>query len=456
MTFNTRILDMQSAIVQATQEIIQHKSVEGPAEGDMPFGRDVHKCFIHTLDLANSLGIKTKNVDNYAGHAEIGQGDDIVGILVHLDVVPEGDNWDFDPYGGEISDGKIYGRGTLDDKGPAIASLFAMKAIQDSGVALKKRVRLIFGLNEETHWQGINYYLKHEDHPSIGFTPDSSFPACHGEKGILMIEGSKKLTDTEGLKIIQLTGGKAANMVPDEASASLNQILDLSHIKCQHPDRLHISHQDNMTLIKTTGVSAHGSTPEVGLNAISILMEVLSQINLDHEDQRDFISFYQDTIGYDLHGQRAHCAFEDEDSGKLSYNVGVLSMTCDQVKMVTNVRYPITTAYDQVIDGMKAHYQKIAMTFKEDDHMKPIYFPKDHALIEKLMKVYQDHTGDMAEPSTTGGGTYARALDNVVAFGGVFPGDPELAHQKNEHIEISKLIKTAQIYASAIYELAKE
>lgn len=457
MIFNTKILDMQSEMVKATQEILQMKSVEGPAQGDMPFGEDVHKCFLHTLALAESLGFETKNIDNHAGHAQIGQGQDIVGILVHLDVVPEGDHWDFQPYGGQISDGKIYGRGALDDKGPAIASLFAMKAILDSGVTLNKRVRLIFGLNEETHWKGITHYLKHETSPTVGFTPDSSFPACHGEKGILMIQGQKTFDQAqEGLHIVEFKGGKAANMVPDEAQLILSQVVDLSKLTSTHPDQWTSQVIDGQCHISAKGISAHGSTPEVGLNAISILMELLGQLDLQHADQKAFVAYYQDSIAYDLNGQRAGCDFEDKDSGKLTYNVGVLAMTPGQVTMVTNVRYPITTAYDKVVDGIKANYRLAGLTYELQDHMAPIYFPKDHALIETLMTVYQAHTGDLSEPTTTGGGTYARALDNVVAFGGVFPGDPELAHQKNEFITIDNLIKTSQIYASAIYELAKD
>jgi succinyl-diaminopimelate desuccinylase len=185
-------------------------------------------------------------------------------------------------------------------------------------------------------------------------------------------------------------------------------------------------------------------------------MELLNQLDIDHKDQADFVNFYNQTIAYDFNGVLAGCDFEDEDSGKLTYNVGLINLDENHVEMVTNVRYPITSDYKAVVESLKNQYQAIKLDYQLDDHMPPIYFPKDHPLIEKLMKVYQDHTGDMSPASTTGGGTYARACDNIVAFGGVFPGDPELAHQKNEYIEIKNLIKTAQIYASAIYELAKE
>lgn len=462
MIFNTKILDMQSKIVESTQEILRFRSVEGQKDGDMPFGKDVHDCLIYTLNLAEELGFRTKNVDNYAGHAEIGEGDEIVGILVHLDVVPEGEGWDHDPYGGIIEDGNIFGRGTLDDKGPAIASLYAMKAIVDSGVKLNKRVRIIFGLNEETGWAGIDYYLKHEATPNLAFTPDSSFPACHGEKGIISCNIEKEFKECladGGIEILSIKGGNAANMVPDWAEAKIVETYNIDDfVKAYMEDfggEFTLERNDGITTIHSVGISAHGSTPEVGRNAISYLLGLINVLDIQLGDLAGFIRYYDMVIGLEYNGERAGCAFEDEDSGKLTYNVGTIDLDKNGVKLVINPRYPITTPYEDVVTGIKECFEFIDMKYTENDHMKPIYFPKDHPLISKLMKVYQDHTGDMSEPSTTGGGTYARAMDNAVAFGGVFPGDPELAHQKNEFISIDNLIKTSQIYASAIYELAK-
>lgn len=462
MKFNEQILEMKDALVQSTQEVIRLKSVEGAADGDMPFGADVHKCFINTLKLAESLGFKTKNVDNYAGHAEIGEGDEIVGILVHLDVVPEGEDWDHDPYGGEIVDGRIYGRGTQDDKGPAIAALYAMKAILDSGVKLNKRIRIIFGLNEETGWQGINYYLKHEATPNLAFTPDSDFPACHGEKGIMIYEAKQafkeRLADG-GVEVLSIKGGNAANMVPDWAEAKIKETYDIDPFidayMTDNGGKLTVTREDGITTIYSEGVSAHGSTPEKGLNAIAYLLDFINVLDLQLGDLSLFIRFFEATIGLDYNGERAGCAFEDEDSGKLTYNVGKIELDQDGVRMVINTRYPITTPFEDVENGIKESFEMIKLNYRLIDHMKPIYFPKDHELIQTLMKVYQDHTGDESEPSTTGGGTYARAMDNAVAFGGVFPGEKELAHQKNENVSIDSLVKQAQIYASAIYELAK-
>lgn len=463
MLFNDGIDKMKDSLVQSVQDILKFKSVEAPADGKMPFGKEVHDCLIHTLELATKLGFKTKNVDNYAGHAEIGEGKEIVGILVHLDVVPEGDDWDYDPYGGEIVDGKIYGRGTLDDKGPTIATLYAMKAIIDSGVKLNKRVRLIFGTNEETGWAGIHYYLKKEDTPNVAFTPDSSFPACHGEKGIITFSATKKFNnclDDGGVKLISIKGGSAANMVADHAEAKIVETFPIDDMLAAYMKdkggNLSLTRADGITTIISKGISAHGSTPEKGVNAIAHILNFINVLDIQLGDSSTFIRFIDRTIELELNGNKAGIGFKDKDSGLLTLNLGTIDLNEEGVDLVINVRYPITTPYKSVVNGLKGIFSEIGLKYLEHDHAKPIYFPKDHELIVKLMDVYREHTGDMdSEPTTTGGGTYARAMPNAVAFGGVFPGDPELAHQKNEFITIDNLIKTSKIYASAIYELAK-
>ncbi|HHY13423.1 MAG TPA: Sapep family Mn(2+)-dependent dipeptidase, partial [Thermoanaerobacterales bacterium] len=171
-------------IIKSVQEQIKIKSVKGESKPGMPFGEGPREALEHALKLSEELGFKTKNVDGYAGHAEYGEGDDIVGVLVHLDVVPEGTGWVHPPYGGEIHDGKIYGRGTIDNKGPAIAALYALKALKDSGVNMKRRVRIIFGTDEESGWEDMDYYMENEENPMCGFSPDALFPIINSEKGI--------------------------------------------------------------------------------------------------------------------------------------------------------------------------------------------------------------------------------------------------------------------------------
>ncbi|RKD22140.1 succinyl-diaminopimelate desuccinylase [Caminicella sporogenes DSM 14501] len=462
MNLNERIEKMKDEIIKSTQEIIRIKSVKDEPKENMPFGEGIYKCLQYALNLSKSFGFKTKNIDNYAGHAEFGNGDEVVGILVHLDVVPEGDNWTYPPYGSEIHDGKIYGRGAIDDKGPAIAALYAMKALKDSGIKLNKKIRIIFGTDEESGWKGIEYYLKHEKAPDLAFTPDADFPAINGEKGILIFDLNKnfqKNSDNNGVKIIKIKGGNRPNMVPDYCEAHLiyNESLKekIDKYTKENNVKLELIENNNKKIIKSFGISAHGSLPESGQNAISQLIVFLGTLNLSKGEIADFIKFYNDKIGMEYYGQSIGCGFEDEESGKLIFNVGIIDLNENRVKLSVNVRYPITNTQDDVLTGIEKELIDTGIVLNLHEHMAPIYIPKDHDLIKKLMNVYKDFTGDEREPITIGGGTYARAIKNAVAFGPLFPGEPELAHQRDEYISIENLIKITKIYAHALYELAK-
>lgn len=465
MDFGKIIDGYKDSIVKSTQDIIKIRSVEAKAKKDMPFGEGPKKALDHVLNLSEELGMTVKNFDNYAGHAEFGQGEEVVGVLAHVDVVPEGDGWTYPPYAAEIHDDKIFGRGTLDDKGPAIAALYAMKALKDSGVELKRKVRIIFGTNEETGWGGINYYFQHEEPPTMAFTPDANFPVIYGEKGIIDFDLVKDLDSFGccGIRVKDIKGGNAPNMVPDGATATL-EVDDIKDFK----DKFHAYREKkgypvtmdidgNSVKLTAKGISAHGSTPEKGENAISYLMDFLGEIMGGECDMCDFISIYNERIKFQHHGKSIGCGFEDEESGKLSFNPGIIKIKDSKIFLTINVRYPIESNARQVYDGIKENLKdtKIELIEGKKDN-KPLYVPKDNFLVKKLMEVYREQTGEMhSEPVTIGGGTYARAMDNAVAFGPMFPGQKELAHQKDEFISIDHLMEITKIYAYALYELAK-
>jgi len=464
MRFDKKIDNYTEQIVKSTQEIIRIKSTEDLSSKEYPFGEGVQKSLEYALNLCKNLGFKTKNVDNYAGYGEIGSGEEMVGILVHLDVVPEGDGWTFPPYSGTINDGKIYGRGSIDDKGPAIAAIYGMKAILDSSVQLTKRVRIIFGTNEETNWQGISYYLKNEETPTLGFTPDAEFPVIHGEKGILKLTVKKNFKDKVndgGIEIIKLSGGLRSNMVPEYAFCQLKSNSSFEHILNAYNEDFNggltlENLGDGNFKVNAYGKSAHGSTPENGKNSISHLLSFLNHLDLQIGDQANLIRFAANKIGLETNGVSLDCNFSDEESGNLTLNLGTIDMDHDCGKYEIDIRYPVTTKLDDIICNFKSHMASYKdLELEISSHQAPLYTPKEDPLVKSLMKVYKEYTGDDTDPITIGGGTYARSAKNLVAFGCGFPGKPELAHQKDECVEISDLILSAKIFAAAIYELAK-
>lgn len=466
MKLESLIKEYRDEIIKSTQEIIKIKSVEEEGKPGAPFGDGPAEALNYALKLSESLGFQTENFDGYAGHADLGTGDETVGILVHLDIVPEGDGWTYPPYGGEIHDGKLYGRGTIDDKGPAIAALYAMKAIKESGLPIKKKIRIIFGTNEETGWGGVDYYFDKVKAPDMAFTPDADFPVIHGEKGVLVFDLCKTFKDTtkRSIKIKSINGGNRPNMVPDLCTATLelNEDIKDSFIdafnKYVEKNGYDISMEDNGSevVLKSVGVSAHGSLPHSGQNAISQLIGLFNEIEENDSEALEFLRNYNDLIGMEYYGQSIGCGFEDDISGKLIFNVGIIEMNETEAKAVVNVRYPISNTAKDVYDGVKKAVGGTGIEVQEGADMAPIYVPEDNELVQTLMKVYREVTGDIeSKPITIGGGTYARAMKNAVAFGPLFPGQEEVAHQKDEFIGIEDLMKCTEIFAKALYELAK-
>jgi succinyl-diaminopimelate desuccinylase len=478
MGYLDRIDGYRDEMIKDLQDLIAIPGVAGGPEGDMPFGADVHKALLYMLRLGEASGFETLNVDNYGGHIEFGgfltdeegnpagRSEKSMGILTHLDVVPAGSDWDYPPFSGHVEDGRLYGRGAIDNKGPTIAAFYAMKALKEEGFMPKKRVRLILGLDEEagTGWKGIEAYFAKVEKPTFGFTPDAEFPAIHGEMGILIFDLVKKLGKTKGkgIELRSLKGGNAANMVADHARAllraeSYEQVRELlAKYKSETGYKLVAKGVGKSLEIVASGVSSHGARPWKGVNAITVMLDFLGRLNLANEDVRDFIGFYNTHIGFNLNGENIGCGISDEVSGKLIFNVGMIDLDDEVAKLTINIRYPVTSDEETVYAGMMPFLDKYDMGVVKINHQASIYVPADDPFIVTLMDVYRKHTGDENSlPLVIGGGTYARSMDNAVAFGMAFPGEPELAHQKNENILIENFIKAAKIFADSIYQLTK-
>ncbi|MSU01428.1 dipeptidase PepV [Tissierella pigra] len=465
MNFINLIDSYKEEIIASTQEIVKIKSVEEEPKENMPFGEGPYKALQYGLELSEKLGFDTKDLEGYAGYAEFGQGEETVGVLAHLDVVPEGTGWTYPPYGGQIHDGKIYGRGTVDDKGPAVAVLYAMRALKESGISLNRKIRLILGTNEETGWGCMNYYFKHEKAPTMAFTPDADFPVIYGEKGIIVFNLEQKidLSICGSTKLIDLKGGNAPNMVPDYAEATL-EVEDIDNFDERYKEYIKdknnpidINIDNNQVKAIARGISVHGSTPEKGENAISYLMDFLGYILEGKCDICEFINIYNERIGFKHNGEGIGCGLEDDMSGKLNFNPGLIKLEDNKIILTINVRYPIRGSSKEVYEGIKKNIKGTKLELVEGrSDSKPLYVPKDSFLVETLMKVYKEQTGDInSDAITIGGGTYARAMENAVAFGPMFPGQPDVVHQRDEYISIEHLMKITKIYAQALYELAK-
>ena len=474
MGYLERLDTYKEDMIKTLGEIVAQPSVNADpvktADGAVyPFGSGVQQALECMLKIGEDEGFDTFNDDNYAGHiewkAEDG-GDGYFGIVGHLDVVPVGTGWTTDPFTMvDKGDGFLYGRGTSDDKGPVIACLYAMKALREEGYKPCRDIRLVLGLDEETGHISAEHYVEHCGHPAAGFTPDADFPLVNGEMGIMVFELARKFSSRPGkddMRLTKLEGGVAHNAVPAYAKAVIagsKEHYDLisGRVRMFAEEtgyKLKAKKQGSSLVIEAFGSAAHGAHPELGLNAVSILMDFLGRISFPNEEINEFISFYNDNIGFDLHGERMGCNFEDEASGPLIFNVGVANISEDIASVSVNIRYPVSCTDEQVLSGIASVIEGTPVGLVNRMVQYPLYRGLDDPMVKSLMKAYTDETGDTeAKPMTIGGGTYAKMFDNILAYGAAFPHDENTMHQADEKFSIDSFMKMARVYARAIESL---
>jgi succinyl-diaminopimelate desuccinylase len=425
-----------------------------PNRKGAPFGEGTKEALDYVLRLGDRDGFKTVNVDGYAGHIEFGEQKDFIGMIGHLDVVPAGNDWTYDPYGAEIHDGRMYGRGTEDDKGPTIAVYYAMKILKELGVSLDKRIKLILGNDEETAWRCMRHYFSiYPEVPVAGFIPDADFPLIYAEKGIsrIVIEGKLEKGD-----LLSIDGGFRDNMVPDYATAKLAKTRDYKHAFEVYLKKMGLKGSvetfDAYVQLSVTGKSAHGSTPEEGDNAIDRMFAFLIEAKVEAK----LVDLVRTYLYQDFYGKKLSIDYTDEEMGALTNNFGVISTKDNTYSIALNLRYPRGVIFSDVVDRMRARVKAFDATLTVDNHKELIYTDPSSKLVTKLMDIYKKHTNDRtAEPISIGGGTFARAMPNSVAFGPHFLEKPTYIHQKNEFIDIDDLLLATVIYTEALYELSK-
>ena len=461
------IKENKETMIKKLQELIQIPSVYSESKNPlMPFGENANKALEYMLNLGKSLGFRTKNIDGYCGYIEFGEGEEMLGIIGHLDVVLSGDNWTYPPFSATIFDNKIYGRGAIDDKGPVIASLYAMKYVLDN-CEVHKRIRLILGLNEENDWKCINYYKKHEESPTIGFSPDADFPCIYAEKSILTSYFSMNYTKSDYDISIQEfdCNNNAINVVPKICSTVLkissNIVMDdfikvIKNILDKYDFEIDVYKLNNEEIKLTSyGVGAHSAHPDLGINAISRLIIVLDDLFKTYNITIELFDFFTKYINTEYNGESLGINYKDE-SGILTLNVGNISLDNNVLKIGLNLRIPISVPIENIENTFikcLSNYKEI--NYKKVDFKQSLYIPKDNYLVKTLCDIYNEEANSYLEPIAIGGATYARAFDNCISFGANLPGQKDMCHQTDEFISIDNLLFACRVYARAIYELSK-
>lgn len=451
MNFKEIVNQNRELIIKTFQELLRIPSVldESTATPQMPFGKSINDALEYMLELGKKDGFEIYNDEGYAGTItyKTGNPQKSVGILCHLDVVPEGNNWTYPPYEARIVDGKIYARGTTDDKGPTIASYYALKFIKDAGIKLKNEIKIILGTDEETGWRGIAHYLKNNPMPSVGFAPDCSFPLVYGEKGRMSFDLSTDNFDDDVIESVK--GGERYNVVMDEVVATLK--INLEKEFNEYLKKYNLKGSIDGNKYKLEGIAAHAMEPEKGKNAGLHMCNFLKDYS-----KHPMIKFMAKYFFEDPFFKTMSLDYNDYEMGPITVNVGIMNIENNNVRVTLDSRFPVrydmekfNEVFLEVLND--SLIKVVSKTFREPHYVSP-----EDDLVKLLYEAYVKNTKDTVnKPFTVGGGTYASTLDKGVAYGMMFPGEEELAHQRNEHISIESLMKGILIYIDAILALGE-
>ncbi|MBR3129253.1 MAG: Sapep family Mn(2+)-dependent dipeptidase [Clostridia bacterium] len=412
-----------------------------PAEPGKPFGKTVYEALQAALAIARRLGLKAWDTDGYCGVVEYGEGEEILGILAHLDVVPEGEGWSVPPYSATEKDGRIIGRGTLDDKSPALSAIYALAAAKECGLKMKRRVRVILGCDEEIGSLGVEHYLKVEGQPTLAFTPDAEYPVVNSEMGIMHTTYEKHYPSQ-----LRIDCGTAANVIPGVIRAE----LPVKAVPVHAPAGYTVTYDENRITVEGRG--GHASMPEFAKNALQALMKILTVQPLPDADKETVRALYA-LWQFDMHGESLGIDVTDE-SGRITYQPDVIRFNENGVRFIADCRHPFTAKAEDLLKTWDAAYGKAGFA-RTDTVIKPGHFiPADSELVSTLMDNYNELNHSDSKPLSMGGGTYARELENAVAFGIVREGEESMCHMPDESISIEDIRFNTNIMAEAIRRLA--
>ena len=414
----------------------------------------VGKALDYVIALAERLGFRGRKVlSGQIGIIEAGEGPETFGILAHVDVVPPGDLafWQTDPFRPVVKDGAIFGRGTIDDKGPIIACLYAMKAAANLGIPFRKKTMMILGTQEEVEWTDMEAFLKSGlPLPDYGFTPDGEFPVCNIEKGVLDIEvicPKDSAPQGEGVFLRGLSGGTVSNIVPDHAEAILLR-------RSRQPDG---SMKEEEFTVAEKGVSVHSCQPEKGENAIIKLCKTLGTQSLAEGNLTKLAAVLAERFS-DLRCGGIGMATEDEYVNGEFVHCNMLAVTHmidepEQVRVTINIRTVYGVSDDAFVSAVEEAFAGTPCRIGKVTGLPPVYISRERPFMKAFARAYETATGTKNEFTLAYGGSYAKAMPNIASWGPLFPDEEDTCHEANERITIDGLLLNAKIFAAAIGEI---
>lgn len=438
-------------IVRDIKRLVDINSVEGTPEPGKPFGAGPAAALEEALTMAAEMGLSTNNCEGYMGWAELkGETDKQIATITHLDVVPQGNGWTADPFDMQVKDGWMIGRGVADDKGPSALCLYALKFLKDHNIPLKYNVRALFGANEETGMQDVDYYLEHYPAPDFCFSPDAEFPLCNGEKG--GFNGYLVSNKLENGNILEFTGGVAHNVVPDRASCLVK--ADIS--KLSECEGITLEEEHGAVRIRGWGKGGHAAMPQNTVNSIGLIVNYLLDNNLCTEQENEFLRYLR-KLHSNTDGSGVGIAATDHAFDPLTIIGGMIELKDGRLWQDVDSRFPTSITGETIKERLEAAGNG-CVTVEQASWRTPFYISADAAPIQALLQTYNEVTGEDAKPFTMGGGTYARHFPRAVSFGPermdtVLPPFGGPMHGANEAANIALMMQALKIYILSLVKL---
>ena len=457
---NKYIDDHASEMIDCLSSLVSIPSVKAEPEENMPYGKENARVLERMLDMAKNYGFTVTNHENYVGTIDMDpMRDTKLGVLCHLDVVPEGTGWKYPPYTLTLSSGKLYGRGTSDDKGPAVAVLFAMRALKECGYHLSKNVRLIVGTDEECGSSDLAYYRAKEKLPPYVFTPDATYPVINLEKGRMSGTLVRTVTCGGEKTIISVKGGVAFNAVPEKATAVVKGFSDreIAAAKKYLPDHVTMTVENNGSFktLTVNGKAAHASTPEAGKNAVTALLRVLGDLHTTDETAETFYALSKLFVYGEVNGESLGLRAGDDKSGDLTFVFSMIDYENGNFSGSFDIRFPICESVASVRAKLESAIGTCGLSIDEFRGVEPHYVDENSDFIQKLLDVYTEFTGNPGRCLAIGGGTYVHGIEGGVAFGAEVLGEDNHVHGADEFVTLNQFILNAKIFAEAILRICE-
>lgn len=445
-------------MMEIIKQLVEIPSVKGSPEQGAPFGAEPRRALDKMLEICRRYGFVTGCHDDVMGTADYNPSGEIgLGILCHLDVVPaEPLNWTYPPFQLTRRDGKLFGRGVIDDKGPCAAALCALWCVKELGIPLKKGVRLLFGTDEENGSEDLEIYRRGNKLPPMVFTPDGSFPVINIEKGMIRADICGEYAPGS---VLSFTGGSIPNAVPDKAEAVISGVPYESVRSAILTNRTGAiitadTDENGNIAVHCSGKSAHASTPGAGINAVTALISLLNRLPFADGEQRDIFRGLERMFPFgETDGRSAALKIEDRESGALTLTFSKLAMTDGKVSGCIDIRYPVSAKLGDVVQRLSAALESAGVRYGKNMEEEPHCVPEDSEFVQKLLRVYSEVEGEPARCIAIGGGTYVHTVEGGVAFG-VERGDTDYhMHGNDEFITEDELLRDAVLFACAIADI---